>query len=124
MWLETSSDIKWRQNLPDTLRDMSDEGSTTVAFGSSLSLSSSVDLGRGVRRGGGSGEPPFFQINYIHSMAWHANSYCYPRYLFKVQIFIKIPTEYTETEINIGRIEFAVSVMIILSGCGLGVVTK
>ena len=46
MWLETSSDIKWRQNSPDTLRDMSDvRYSTTVAFGSSLSLLSSVDLG-------------------------------------------------------------------------------
>ena len=57
---------------------------------------------------GGSGEPPFFQINFIHSMAWHAYLACkYPRYLFKVQIFIKIPTKYTETEINIGRIECA-----------------
>ena len=34
-------------------------------------------------------------------------SYCYPRYLFKVQTFIKIPTKYTKTEINIGRIECA-----------------
>ena len=25
---------------------------------------------------GGSGEPPFFQINYIHSMAWHACLAC------------------------------------------------
>ena len=25
---------------------------------------------------GGSGEPPFFQINYIHSMAWHACLVC------------------------------------------------
>ena len=37
----------------------------------------------GVRAGGGgggvsggSGEPPFFQINYIHSMAWHACLAC------------------------------------------------
>ena len=30
---------------------------------------------QGRTQGGGSGgsaEPPFFQINYIHSMAWHA----------------------------------------------------
>ena len=25
---------------------------------------------------GGSGEPPFFQINYIHGMAWHACLVC------------------------------------------------
>ena len=25
---------------------------------------------------GGSGEPPFFQINYIHSMTWHACLAC------------------------------------------------
>ena len=38
----------------------------------------SVIVFRGVCRGGsgGSGEPPFFQINYIHSMAWHACLAC------------------------------------------------
>ena len=36
---------------------------------------SRVLIHRGVR-GGGSGEPPFFQINYIHSMAWHACLAC------------------------------------------------
>ena len=43
-------------------------------------------LSRGVRRGGGgggggggsggSGEPPLFQINYIHSIAWDACLAC------------------------------------------------
>ena len=36
---------------------------------------------------GGSGEPPF-QINYIHSMAWHA--------CLEVQIVVKIPTKSTD----------------------------
>ena len=66
---------------------------------------------QGRTQGGGGGvqvNPPFFKL--IIFIAWfgmHANSYCYPRYLFKVQIFIKIATKYTETEINIGRIECA-----------------
>ena len=46
--------------------------------------------------------PPFFKLINIHSMAWHACLAC-----IKVQIFIKIPTKYTETEINIDRIECA-----------------
>ena len=30
----------------------------------------------GAYAGGGSGEPPFFKINYIHSIAWHACLAC------------------------------------------------
>ena len=60
------------------------------------------------RTQGGVQGTPLFQINYIHSMAWqqveHANSYCFPGYLFKDQIVIKIPTKYTQTEINIDTV--------------------
>ena len=45
------------------------------------------EQGRTQGGGGGSGEPPFFQINYIHSMAWHACLAC------KYLLLSKIPSK-------------------------------
>ena len=63
----------------------SSQRSTKLLFESGTSQGRTQGGGGGGGGGsGGSGEPPFFQINYIHSMTWHACLACKQLLLSKI----------------------------------------